>query len=273
MRSASVGFHCPNCVAEGTKQTRSGRTAYGGLRSKNPMLTSMVLIGINAAVWLAVMATGGNGSRLVDWIALRPQSLCTSKDGSQWFPTVDAGSQCDRVAGTWYPGVADAPWQLLTSAFTHVSPIHIALNMLGLYLFGPVIEAAIGRGRFLVVYLLSGLAGSAMVYWLSAEHGSTLGASGAIYGLLGAALVLATKVRGDVQGILLLLAINTIYTFSGPGNISWQGHLGGFLGGVALTVVVAYAPRERRTFWQVTGFVVFGLALAVAILARTSALS
>jgi membrane associated rhomboid family serine protease len=273
MRSAAVGFQCPNCVAEGSKQTRSGRTAYGGLRSENPILTSIVLIGINAAVWLAVVATGGNNSRLVDWIALRPQSLCTSRDGSQWFPTIDAGSQCDRVAGTWYPGVADAPWQLLTSAFTHISPIHIALNMLGLYLFGPVIEAAIGRGRFLAVYLLSGLAGSAMVYWLSAEHGSTLGASGAIYGLLGAALVLAYKVRGYVQGILLLLAINTIYTFTGPGNISWQGHLGGLVGGLVLMLLIAYSPRERRTFWQFSGFAVLTVLLAAAIVARTLALA
>src|SRR5688500_9610810 len=273
MRDAAVGFHCPNCVAEGAKQTRSGRTAYGGLRSKNPMVTSMVLIGINVAVWAAVMATGGNGSRLVDWIALRPRSLCAAPNGFDFFPNVETARQCDQVAGTWYPGVADAPWELLTSAFTHVSPFHLALNMLGLYLFGPVIEAALGRGRFLAVYLLSALAGSAMVYWLSAEYGSTLGASGAIYGLLGAALVLAYKVRGDVQGILVLLAINTVYTFAGPSNISWQGHLGGFLGGLALTVLVAYAPRERRTLWQVTGFVLVALGLAAVIVARTSVLA
>ena len=79
--------------------------------------------------------------------------------------------------------------------FTHVEIWHIGFNMLALYVLGPAARAAIGRTRFLALYLLSGLAGSATVLWLSAPHSQTLGASGAIFGLMGALLVVAIKVR------------------------------------------------------------------------------
>ena len=149
------------------------------------------------------------------------------------------------------PGVADgAYWQLLTSAFTHVEVWHIGFNMLALWVLGPQLELAIGRSRFLALYLLSALAGSALVYWLADPAGSTLGASGAVFGLMGALLVLAVKVRGDVRGILTWVGINAVITFLFP-NISWQGHLGGFLGGVLIAALLVYAPRQRRTAWQV----------------------
>ncbi len=76
MRPAAVGFQCPECVKEGAKTTRSGRTAYGGLRPTDASLTSMVLIALNVAVWIAIIATGGNSSRLVDWLALSPRGFC-----------------------------------------------------------------------------------------------------------------------------------------------------------------------------------------------------
>src|SRR6188508_3258809 len=72
MRDSAVGFQCPDCVKEGSRSTRSGRTAYGGLRPTNAGITSMVVIGINVAVWLAIMVTGGRGSRLLDYLVLRP---------------------------------------------------------------------------------------------------------------------------------------------------------------------------------------------------------
>ena len=76
MRDSAVGFQCPECVKEGSRSTRSGRTAYGGLRPSNAGITSMVIIGINIAVWVAILATGGRGSRLLDYLALRPNGLC-----------------------------------------------------------------------------------------------------------------------------------------------------------------------------------------------------
>jgi membrane associated rhomboid family serine protease len=269
MRDAAVGFQCPSCVSEGAKQTRSGRTAYGGLRSGNPALTSMVLIATNFAVWLAILLTGGSASRGVDLLGLRPNGWCASADGFLY----DSQTTCARMGATFLPGVTDgALWQLITSQFLHVQPWHIAGNMLALWMLGPQLEAALGRTRFLALYLLSGLTGSVAVLWLSNELGLTLGASGAIYGLFGAFAVIAHKVGGDLRSIGVLLAINLFITFAVP-NISWQGHLGGLVGGAAIAAILVYSPRTRRTQVQALGL--FGLLAVLALLTvlRIAALS
>jgi membrane associated rhomboid family serine protease len=270
MRDSAVGFQCPECVKEGTRATRSGRTAYGGLRPSNAGITSMVIIGINIAVWVAILATGGRESRLLDYLALRPNGLCFVP-GQGGFEVPSA--QCDALGGTFYPGVADgAYWQLLTSAFTHLEVWHIGFNMLALWVLGPQLELAIGRRRFIALYLLSALAGSTLVYWASAEYGLTLGASGAVFGLMGALLVIAYKVKGEVQQILIWIGINAVLTFT-IANISWQGHLGGFMGGAAIAGILVYSPRQRRSQYQVVGMVVLAVLLAVAIAARTADLT
>lgn len=270
MRDAAVGFHCPSCVAEGAKSTRSGRTAYGGLRPTNSGVTSMVIIAINAVVWALIAATGGSASSWVDRLSLRPRGVCLFP-GQGGFDI--AQSVCSTKGGDWLPGVSDgAYWQLLTSAFTHEQIFHIGFNMLALYVLGPQLELVIGRARFIALYLLSALAGSTLVYWASPEYTPTLGASGAIFGLMGALLVIAFKVRANVQQILLWIGINFVFTIAFP-NISWQGHLGGFLGGALIGALIAYAPRKRRTLVQVSGMVAFGAVLLVAIIVRTSVLA
>ncbi|MBD8868005.1 rhomboid family protein [Nocardioides donggukensis] len=273
MRQAAVGFQCPTCVAEGAKATRSGRTAYGGLRPTNASLTSSVLIGINVAVWIAVLATGGAASRLISILGLRPTGICFVRGGTDqyWPSAVESTCGTSRFEfGEWVPGVADgALWQLLTSTFVHAEVWHIGFNMLALWILGPQLEMAIGRARFLTLYLGSGLAGSAMVFWLSGTGTLTAGASGSIFGLLAALLVLAWRVRGNVQPILLWVGLNVVITVTGREFISWQGHLGGFLGGLALMGLFVLAPRERRTTWQVAGTVLLGLLLVAAIVARS----
>ena len=269
MRDAAVGFQCPTCVAEGAKTTRAGRTAYGGLRPGNAGITSMVLIAINVGVWLMVVATGGAASRLVDLLALRPKGLCLTSRGGFDVPQ----AACSGNA-TWLPGVSDgAWWQLMTSAFTHVEIWHIGFNMLALWILGPQLELVIGRTRFLALYLLSALAGSALVYWATFEYQSTLGASGAIFGLMGALLVVALKVRSNPQQILMWIGINFVFTAIGRGSISWQGHLGGFLGGVLIALVLVYAPRNHRTLWQSVGLGAITVALVVSIVVRTAVLN
>jgi membrane associated rhomboid family serine protease len=266
MRPAAVGFQCPSCVAEGAKTTRAGRTAYGGLRPGDASITSGVLIAINVAVWIAILATGGNGSRLLDYLGLRANGLCTNGQAG-----VDVSkSVCDAAGGTWLPGVVDgAYWQLVTSMFTHVQVVHIGFNMLALWILGPQLELVIGRARFLALYFLSGLAGSACVYWLAPEYGATIGASGAIFGLMGALVIVALKVGGDVRGIMTWVGINFVITFVLAG-ISWQGHVGGFVGGTVLGAILVYAPRgPRRTAIQVAGMVAVALVIAAAIAART----
>ncbi len=267
MRPAAVGFQCPSCVAEGAKSTRSGRTAYGGLRPSDASVTSGVLIALNAAVWIAIMATGGNGSRLLDYLALRTQGICFvpgASDNAQGLSCPDGG--------LLLPGVVDgAYWELVTSMFTHVQVLHIGFNMLALWFLGPQLEMVIGRARFLALYFLSGLAGSALVYWAGPEYttGGTIGASGAIFGLMGALAIVALKVGGDVRGILTWIGINFVITFVLAG-ISWQGHVGGFLGGTAIGAILVYAPRgPRRTAIQVLGMAAVGLLIAAAIVARS----
>jgi membrane associated rhomboid family serine protease len=271
MRDAAVGFQCPSCVAEGAKGTRAGRTAYGGLRSANPQLTSIVIIAINVAVWLLIAASGGGRSSWVNRLALHAEGICSSQDGQGYFPSVDTAARCNSIPGTaWFDGVADgAGWQLVTSMFTHVEVIHIAFNMLALWILGPQLELAIGRVRFLALYLLSGLAGSVCVYWLSDPQTATLGASGAVFGLMAGLLVVAFKVRGNVQSILMWIGLNAVITVFGRGFISWQGHLGGFVGGLLLALVIVYAPRNRRVFWQVSGLCAIGAVLAALVLVRT----
>jgi membrane associated rhomboid family serine protease len=270
MRDAAVGFQCPTCVAEGAKSTRSIQAPYGGKRSANPALTSMVLMGINAVVWLAILVTGGSRSDLVDRLGLRTDGTCAPGDGYLYDLSRAA---CDAAGGQFLAGVADgAWWQLVTSQFTHVQLWHIAGNMLALWFLGPQLEAVLGRARFLALYLLSGLAGSVAVLWLSPEMGLTVGASGAIYGLFGAIAVVAHKVGGDLRSLFGLLAVNLVITFAVP-NISWQGHLGGLLGGALIAALMVYAPRSHRAAIQWGGLAALTVALVALALVRVLAVA
>lgn len=278
MHDAAVGFQCPTCIKEGAKTTRSGRTAYGGLRSGNPGLTSIVLIATNLAVWLAILATGWRESRLIDRLALLPAGRCASDASPGAHYNLATEQACKTFTdpagdGLWFPGVSDgAYWQLLTNAFTHVEIWHIGFNMLALWFLGPQLEMVLGRVRFLALYFISAFSGAALVYWLADERSATLGASAAIFGLLGALLVVAYKVGGDVRMLLVWLALNVFITLRVP-NISWQGHLGGFVGGFLVALVLVYAPRKRRTTVQVAGLSVIAVLVALAMVARTAALA
>lgn len=270
MREAAVGFQCPDCIAEGRRSMRQAKTAYGGQISTNPGLTSLVLIGINAIVWIAIMATGERTSRLVDYLALRARGLCS--DGESYLLTTQQACEAGTVS-LWVPGVSDgALWQMLTSLFVHVQPLHLGFNMLALWVLGPQLEAVLGRARYLALYLLSGLAGSVAVYWLSAEFGTTLGASGSVFGLMGALVVVGIKLGGNVQGLLFWIGLNLVITFAVP-NVSWQGHFGGLVGGAAIAAVLVFAPRERRTTLQVAGLSALGAVLVLATVLRTLTLT
>ena len=276
MRDAAVGFQCPQCVAQGAKQTRQGKAAYGGQRSANPALTSITLIGINVFVWLMIAGTGGSKSRLIELLALTPFGRCDLEAlPGRFDQSLRSESACSTAVGggDWAIGASTgAPWQLITNAFTHIELLHIALNMLAIWFLGPQLEAMVGRVRFLAVYFISAIAGSALVMLFSDQYTPTLGASGAVFGLLGALLVVSYKVKGNYQQLLLWLGINAVFTFTYP-NVSWQGHLGGFLGGVLAAAVIVYAPRARRTPLQVAGLVVIAGLLVVAIGLRMAILA
>jgi membrane associated rhomboid family serine protease len=261
MRPAAVGFQCPDCVKEGARTTRQARTPYGGTRHGGGPVVTWTLLGLNVLVFLAISSTGGNSSRVLSTLGLLPRSV--------GFPD-PSSPQGFYVAR----GVADgAYWQLLTSTFVHVQVWHVFFNMMALYLLGPQLELVLGRLRFAAVYLLSGLVGSATVYWLAPASSLTVGASGAIFGLMGALLVLALKVGGNVQGLLTLVAVNGVITVLGAQYISWQGHLGGLVGGVVLGAVMVYAPRERRGMLQIVGSGLVAALILAAVVARSAVLS
>jgi len=132
------------------------------------------------------------------------------------------------------------PWRMLTAGFVHSpdSLWHILINIYSIYIFGRIIEPMLGPSRFLALYLISIFGGSAAVLWLSEPVVPVVGASGAFFGLMGAYLIMLRAI-GDKSGLLVgLIAVNLAFGFIVPG-ISWQGHLGGLLAGMAVTAVYA----------------------------------
>jgi membrane associated rhomboid family serine protease len=255
MHEAAVGFQCPDCVRAGAKQTRQGRTPYGGRQRGGAPVVTLTLIGLNLAVFVLIQASGGRRSRLLAELGLMPTG----------------GYFVDATGVPYYAeGVADgAPWQLVTAMFTHLEVWHIFFNMFALYLLGPQLELVLGRLRYSLLYLMSGLVGSVTVYWLAAPSSMTIGASGAIFGLMGALLIVARKIRADTSALLALIGINTVITVLGAQYISWQGHLGGLVGGLLLGAALVHSPRRRRTAWQALWLGVIGVAIAVLTLVRT----
>lgn len=251
MISASVGFHCPECVRTGSGTghapgANQPRTVAGGVPAADPRLLTKILLGINVAVFVAVLAVPGRLVSDLDLIGL----------------AFDPGSR-------QLVGVADGEWyRLLTSMFLHEQVMHIAFNMLSLWWLGPPLEAALGRIRYLALYLLSGLGGGALSYLLAAQNQPSLGASGAIFGLLGATAVLLRRMNADMRPVLILLGLNLAFTFFGP-NIAWEAHVGGLVVGAALTSAMVHAPRGRRNAVQGLACAVTFLVIVAVVLIRT----
>lgn len=170
-------------------------------------------------------------------------------------------------------GVAEGQWyRLLTSMFLHLGYLHVLSNMLSLWWVGGPLEAALGRVRYLAVYLLSGLAGGALTYVLAAPNQGSVGASGAIFGVFGAFAVLVRRQRYDMRPVIALLVINLIITFGWSG-IAWQAHVGGLVAGVLIGYGMLNAPRGRRALVQYGLCGVVLAAVVVMTLLRTAQLT
>jgi membrane associated rhomboid family serine protease len=167
------------------------------------------------------------------------------------------------------------PWRMLTSAFIHSQGfiLHIVLNMYMLWLFGQALEPLLGRIRFLAVYLLSALGGSVGYLVLTPiwPPVGVEGASGAIFGLFGAMLVVQSQRGGDTRQLWVLIAINGAIGFIVPG-IAWQAHLGGLITGAACAAAIAFAPKgSRRGLWQGAGMVAVVALLVLVSWLRVTA--
>lgn len=257
MVSASVGFQCPECVRQGSGTGHSPtanrpRTLVGGTIAADPRLITKILLGINVAVFVAVLVVGDH-YRLVDDLVLVGRA---------------SSPDLHHVVG-----VADGEWyRLVTAMFLHQEVWHIAFNMLGLWWLGGPLEAALGRVRFLALYLLSGLAGSALTYLVAEPHEASLGASGAIFGLLGATAVLMRRLNYDMRPVFALLALNLLFTFTWPG-IAWQAHVGGLVAGTLIAIGMVHAPRQHRALVQYGTCALVLVATIVIVVARTASLT
>lgn len=255
MISASVGFQCPHCVRTGSgtghaPDAATPRTLAGGTVTTNARLITTLLVGINLAVFIAVQYSD---SLLNDLVLI-----------GSWPPAPFTPTE----------GVADGQWyRLLTSMFTHQEPWHIGFNMLSLWFLGVPLEAALGRARYLTLYLVSGLCGSVLAYLLASPTTATLGASGAIFGLFGATGVLMRHRNYDLRPIIALLVINLIFTFNPSFNISWQAHIGGLVGGLVIGYAMIHAPRERRALVQYGTCAVVLVVIVALTLLRTAQLT
>jgi membrane associated rhomboid family serine protease len=249
MTPASVGFQCPSCVREGRASVPAPRRG-GGLRAAGHRwgAVTLSLIAVNVAMFVVTAVSAGVAGQS----PLDNYRSPVFVELSQWPFLVDLGQ--------W--------WRLVTAAFLHIGPVHLALNMLGLLVFGSELERQLGRWRFLALYLLSVLGGAAAIQLFGLPEVPVAGASTAIYGLLGGLGVLMLVRRQDVRGLLMLLAINVVISFL-PG-VSLLGHLGGLLAG-ALTAGILVLTR-RRPAVQVAALVLLavvllGLALTVSSVA------
>jgi membrane associated rhomboid family serine protease len=240
MTPAAVGFQCPACVMAGAAAVRAPKTVAGaGLISK-PTVT-YALIGINVAVFGIQMLVGIS-------------ALAT--DFGMWPFGI-------AIGGEW--------WRLLTSAFLHGSLLHIGFNMFVLFALGPTLERVLGHGRYLALYLLAALGGSVASYVFSDIRTVSVGASGAIFGLMGALLVAGRRLKSDMRQVAILLVINVVIGFLAPG-IDWRAHLGGLVVGAAVAAVLVWTPPALRAvqgLWQVLGLIAIVAVLALLTMVRT----
>ncbi|MCT2357994.1 rhomboid family intramembrane serine protease [Brevibacterium casei] len=167
----------------------------------------------------------------------------------------------------------DQPWRLLTVALVHEqpSPIHLLANMIGLFFFGSFVERALGRGRFLAVYLLGAIGGSVMVLLLAEPWSrdwvtNNIGASGAVFAIIGVLLVPTKRLDRNITGVVLFVVLNFGYGFLVEG-VSWEAHLGGLLTGFVLGCAALLVRRERSAlvFWLVAGALVVLMAVAAVV--------
>ncbi|MFV0459233.1 MAG: rhomboid family intramembrane serine protease [Actinomycetales bacterium] len=207
------------------KRNPSARTIFGGAVTDGRPVATITLIGLCAVIYAG-------------------QLFVPSLTESLWLvPSFGAAE----------------PWRFVTSAFVHSSnPTHILFNMYALWIMGTYLEPMLGRARFVALYLLSAFGGSVFFVLLAAPPTMAqlaaghcgmwctpvVGASGAVFGLFGGFVVLQHRLGWSAAGMWAVIGINVVIGFLIPG-IAWQGHLGGFLTGVAGAGAIAYLGRRQ----------------------------
>lgn len=238
MTSTSVGMRCPECARQGTR-VRAGAAAYG---PGSPPVLTYTLIAASVLAFLAEVLSGGA-------LSVSAQGAKLVGEGALNGPAI--------AAGEWY--------RIVTGGFLHAGALHLLLNMYALFVLGTLLEPVLGRLRFGAVYLVSLLAGSFGALLLAPDS-YTVGASGAIFGLMGATFVIARArhIQGLSAGIGIFLVLNLLFTFSVPG-ISIGGHIGGLIGGTVAALAIVAAERTRATWTSAAQGAAFLAMCAAAV--------
>ena len=251
MHTASLAFHCPACIApqsinHGRKRI-SARSFARGANASEQSLTTRTLIAVNLFAFLVTLFRGGS----------------LSSGGGD--VTIDFGLVgYGRVLSAFsidYVGIAEGEWwRMFTGGFLHAGFIHLAFNMFLLWMLGSQLERLLGPTSYLILYFGSLLSGALGVMLLD-PLALTVGASGAVFGLMGATVVyqLRRGVSPWSNGIGTLLIINLIFTFARP-NISVGGHLGGLLGGLLIGWLIDEMNKKR-----IAGYLSFLLPLIITV--------
>jgi membrane associated rhomboid family serine protease len=243
MTTTPVGMRCPDCARQRTKVVRMREMG------NTPQVT-VALIAINVIAFLAegsfsLNSSGAGASTISEKGELLGSGLQRAADGQ----------------GIEYLGVAYGQWwRIVTGGFLHANFLHIAFNMYLLYLLGQMLEPALGHVKFALVYFVSLLTGSLLVLIL-VPHSPTLGASGAVFGLMGAAAVemRARQIPIMQSGIGVLILINLAFSFTISG-ISWEGHIGGLIGGALVMFILQLGERYRQQTLALAGCIAIGAA-------------
>jgi len=249
MTSTPVGMRCPDCARQKTKVVRAPSNAVGGA---NPV--TIGLIGACVVAFVAQLAGG------MDLVSGSPAGTVTLDYGLLGFGVADART-LELI------GVGEGEYyRIITGGFLHSGILHLGINMLALFFLGALLERAMGGWRFAGIFFVSLIGGSLGALILSPED-LTVGASGAVFGLMAAGFIEARD-RGlnDVASqIGFYVIINLVFTFSVP-NISIGGHLGGMVAGGVLTLLLAQlrraAPGNSRPL-EMGAIVVLGVALFI----------
>ena len=267
MRTAAVGQQCVDCVREGNRTIRQGRTVFGGKVSATPWAT-YVLIAVNVLAYLGELAKPD----LVD------------KFGSLGIGMVGPDGALYAADGLTPPGFESVgiaygeSYRLITSAFLHLPPmdggfgiLHIVFNMWWLWRLGRPTEEMLGRWRFLALYLLAALGSSVLGYLIDPDM-NAVGASGAVFGLVAAYWIFMRRLGHSMDEANRLVVFSLIWLVVSAGFTAWQGHLGGLLAGGAIALAFAHAPRERRVLVQAGAAAAMLVLLAVLVVVKTSEL-
>ena len=253
MRPASVGFQCPDDVKLAQAGRRTPRTVVGApARARYPYVT-WTLVGLNVLAYIATAAGSVRG-----W-----NQNHTSHLFQQW------------VLLPYKVGHDGQYGRLITAAFLHYGLVHILFNMMALLMLGPFLERMLGTWRFGSVYMLGALGSSVAVYAFDSRYIAVAGASGAIYGLFAAALLLVRELQLNPQWLIGTIVLNFVFTFGVPG-VSKLGHIGGFVVGGLATAAIAGLPWDRRrlpTRVQIAGLSGVFVVLVVAIAWRTAVIT